>query len=257
MVRPRPIQSSASQLSASGVLEAARGGGAPSPERVAKAPATCYVEPMMEAARTFDAALERLGPQASEEAALVAELKAGSDEAFAYVLGVYQNPVYSLVANILGNDTDAADVLQNVFVKVFRGISQFHGASSLKTWIYRIALREALNHRRGWFRRHVHEPFSLDEETAEPVEALAERPTADNPYEALEQVERQRLVKAALDGLPRPYRAALVLRELDGCSYDEIAEILGIAEGTVKSRLMRGRELLRRKLASVLSVADV
>jgi RNA polymerase sigma-70 factor (ECF subfamily) len=212
---------------------------------------------MMEAARTFETALERLGPQASEEAALVGELKAGSEEAFAYVLGVYQNPVYSLVANVLGNDADAADVLQNVFVKVFRGISQFHGASSLKTWIYRIALREALNHRRGWFRRHVHEPFSLDEEASEPVEALAGRPTADNPYEALEQVERQRLVKAALDGLPRPYRAALVLRELDGCSYEEIAEILGIAEGTVKSRLMRGRELLRRKLASVLSVADV
>lgn len=213
----------------------------------------------MEATRTFEIALERVGPQVSEEAALVADLKAGSEEAFAYILGVYENPVYSLIANILGNDTDAADVLQNVFVKVFRGISQFQAASSLKTWIYRIALREALNHRRGWFRRHVHEAFSLDEETAEPVAtlALADRPTAHNPYEALEQVERQRLVKSALDGLPRPYRAALVLRELDGCSYEEIAEILGIAEGTVKSRLMRGRELLRRKLSSVLSVADV
>ena len=226
-------------------------------KRVAKAAATCYLGVIMEAAQLFDAALERLSPQASEEAALVGELKAGSDEAFAYVLGVYENPVYSLVANILGNDTDAADVLQNVFVKVFRGISQFHGASSLKTWIYRIALREALNHRRGWFRRHVHEAFSLDEEACEPVAALAGKANADDPYEALEQVERQRLVKAALDGLPRPYRAALVLRELDGCSYEEIAEILGIAEGTVKSRLMRGRELLRRKLASVLSVADV
>jgi RNA polymerase sigma-70 factor (ECF subfamily) len=212
---------------------------------------------MMGVARTFDAAIERLGAQASEEAALVAELKAGSEEAFAYVLGVYRNPIYTLIANILGNDTDAADVLQNVFVKVFRGISQFHGASTLKTWLYRIALREALNHRRGWFRRHVHEPFSLDEEAAEPVEALADRPHPNNPYEALEQSERQRLVKTALEGLPRPYRAVLVLREIDGCSYEEISEILGIAEGTVKSRLMRGRELLKRKLASVLSVADV
>ena len=211
----------------------------------------------MEAARTFDIALERVSPRVSEEAALVADLKAGSEEAFAYILGAYQNPVYSLIANILGNDADAADVLQNVFVKVFRGISQFQAASSLKTWIYRIALREALNHRRGWFRRHVHEAFSLDEECSEPVEALADRPKAHDPYEALEQVERQRLVKTALEGVPRPYRAVLVLRELDGCSYEEIAEILGIAEGTVKSRLMRGRELLRRKLSSVLSVADV
>ena len=212
----------------------------------------CYVGRAMEAARTLQTALAGIGPQASEEAALIAELKAGSEEAFAYVLSVYQNPVYGLVAHILGNDSDAADVLQNVFIKVLRGIGQFHSQSSLKTWMYRIAVREALNHRRGWFRRHVHEPFSLDENEAEPVAALAARTDADSPYETLEKCERQRMVKAALDGLPLAYRAVLVLREMEELSYEEIAEVLGIAEGTVKSRLMRGRELLRRKLASVL-----
>src|SRR5215469_11020261 len=129
---------------------------------------------VMEAARALQTGFEGVGPQASEEAALVAELQAGSEEAFGYVLGVYKNPVYSLVAHILGNDADAADVLQNVFMKVFRGIRQFHGHSSLKTWMYRIAVREALNYRRGWFRRRVHEVFSLDEESTEPA-ALAEK----------------------------------------------------------------------------------
>jgi RNA polymerase sigma-70 factor, ECF subfamily len=214
----------------------------------------------MEAARTLQTALqgisqtalERIGPRAAEEAALVAELKAGAEDAFAYILGLYQNPVYGLVAHILGNDSDAADVLQNVFVKVIRGIGQFHGQSSLKTWIYRIAVREALNYRRGWFRRHVHEPFSRDEDTAEAVAALAARADGDNPYETLELAERQQMVKAALNGLPPVYRAVLVLREIEEFSYDEIAEVLGIAEGTVKSRLMRGRELLRRRLGAVL-----
>ena len=206
----------------------------------------------MEAARALQTGFEGVSSQAAEEAALVAELQAGSEEAFNYVLGTYKNPVYSLVAHILGNDADAADVLQNVFVKVFRGIGQFHGHSSLKTWMYRIAVREALNYRRGWFRRHVHEPVSLDEESAEPVAALAAEPDGGSPYEALELAERQKLVTTALAALPAPYRAVLILREMDEMAYDEIAEVLGIAEGTVKSRLMRGRELLRRKLATIL-----
>ena len=189
---------------------------------------------------------------ASGEAALIVELQAGSEEAYDYVIGVYRNPVYRLVAHILGNEYDAADVLQNVFVKVVRGIAQFHAQSSLKTWMYRIAVREALNYRRGWFRRHLHESFSLDEELAEPLAALAESPGLCDPYETLEQAERQALVKMALDGLPVLYRTVLILREIEELSYEEIAQVLGIADGTVKSRLMRGRELLRRKLSSVL-----
>lgn len=205
----------------------------------------------MEAIRAIQSALEGVEP-ASGEAVLIAELQAGSDDAYDYILSLYRNPVYRLVSHILGNEYDAADVLQNVFIKVVRGISQFHGQSSLKTWMYRIAVREALNYRRGWFRRHLHEPFSLDEDSAEPVMALAEKPDLNNPYETLQQVERQQLVKAALDALPVLYRTVLVLREIEELSYEEIAQVLSIADGTVKSRLMRGRELLRRRLSSVL-----
>lgn len=206
----------------------------------------------MEATRTLETAIEQVSLQGAEEAQLVTELQAGSEEAFAYVLERYRNPVYSLVAQILVSEADAADVLQNVFVKVFRGIGQFHGQSTLKTWLYRIAVREALNFRRGWFRRHFHEPFSIDDEPADPSGKLATAPAADGPYETLEQSERQQLVKSALDALPRPYRAVLVLREMEDMPYDEIADMLGVPEGTVKSRLMRGRELLRRKLAGIL-----
>jgi RNA polymerase sigma-70 factor, ECF subfamily len=212
----------------------------------------CYCWDRMEAARAFEAAVEQVSFGAAEEAQLVAELKAGSEEAFAYVLDRYGNPIYSLVAHILGSDVDAGDVLQNVFVKVFRGIGQFHHQSALKTWVYRIAVREALNFRRGWFRRHFHEPFSIDDEPGKTAAARFNAQPADGPYESLEQSERQRLVKAALDALPRTYRAVLVLREMEELPYDEIASVLGVPEGTVKSRVMRGRELLRRKLATIL-----
>jgi RNA polymerase sigma-70 factor (ECF subfamily) len=212
----------------------------------------------MDTARTVGMALDRALPAINEEASLVAELQAGSEEAFAYLLGVYQNPVFNLVAHILENPAEAADVLQDVFIKVFKGIRQFHGDSSLKTWIYRIAVHEASNHRRGWWRRRWHEPMSIDDTGAQVALSAAEaRASGETPYRLLEQAERQELLRRALASLAQSYRTVLVLREIEGLAYDEIAQVTGTAEGTVKSRLMRGRELLRRKLASCLGKANV
>ena len=189
----------------------------------------------------------------SEEAALVAELQAGSEAAFTHLLAIYQNPAFNLISHILGYDSDASDVLQDVFMKVFRGIRQFHGDSSLKTWIYRIAVHEASNHRRSWLRRRLREVFSLDGGSPGPaVTSAAREEDSDTPYQALERSERQDLVRRALASLAEPYKTVVVLREIEDMSYEEIAVLLGIAEGTVKSRLMRGRALLRRKLAGVL-----
>jgi RNA polymerase sigma-70 factor (ECF subfamily) len=171
-------------------------------------------------------------------------------------LAVYQHPVYSLVCHIVEDGTDAADVAQDVFLKVFRGIRGFHGDSSLKTWIYRIAIHEASNHRRGWLRRRLREVFSLDGDAAPPERLLAGR-REEAPDRALEQAERQELVRRALASLAQPYRTVVVLREMEGFSYEEIARLLGIAEGTVKSRLMRGRELLKQKLESRMGRSDV
>ncbi|HEX5481256.1 MAG TPA: sigma-70 family RNA polymerase sigma factor [Terriglobia bacterium] len=206
---------------------------------------------MGDIARSIAIPLDRVLPAHAEEAALVGELQAGSEDAFAYLLAVYRNPIYNMVYHIMGGESDAADVLQNTFVKIIRGIKQFHSDSSLKTWIYRIAVHEALNYRRSWFRRRKREAVSLDDELhARPVELAEAQRQPETPYEWMEQSERRELVAKALRSLAEPYRSAIVLREVENLSYEEIAEVLGVADGTVKSRLKRGRELLRRKLAA-------
>lgn len=204
----------------------------------------------MNTSQSAGLALDRALPAMVEEAPFVQELKAGSEEAFTCLLEAYQHPVFNLIAHILESRGDAADVLQNVFLKVFRGIRHFHGESSLKTWIYRIAVHEASNHRRSWIRRHRREPVSLDEGSIQPVAALADV-RSENPYQVFEQSERQALLAKALANLAQPYRTVVVLREIEGLSYEEIARVLGVAEGTVKSRLIRGRELLRQKMAGL------
>ena len=212
----------------------------------------------MNTARPVEVAIEQALPAASHEAVLVAELRAGSEEAFAYLLAVYQNPVFNLVAHMVESGTDAADVLQDVFVKVFKGIKHFHGESSLKTWIYRIAIHEASNHRRSRLRRRLREVFSLDEDGAVREMVLVKSAAQpETPYQALAQAERQRLVRRALDSLAQPYRTVVVLREIEGLAYEEIAQVVGVSEGTVKSRLVRGRELLKRKLGNWLGKQDV
>lgn len=212
----------------------------------------------MGTARTVSIPLEQTSPAQNEEAAFVAELQAGSEDAFAYLLTLYQNPVFNLVSHIVENAADASDVLQDVFVKVFKGIRGFNGDSSLKTWIYRIAVHEASNHRRGWIRRHFREPVSMDD-TESPAVAPKWEPasTERTPYQVFEQAERQEVIKKALASLAPAYRAVVVLREIEGLPYEEIGQVLGLAEGTVKSRLLRGRELLRRKLASYVGTEHV
>ena len=212
----------------------------------------------MGTARTVGITLEQALPAGNQEAAFVAELKAGSQDAFAYLLAVYQNPVYNVVSHIVENQTDAADVLQDVFVKVFKGIKSFNGDSTLRTWIYRIAVHEASNHRRSWIRRHWREPFSVDDaESPHAAVASATASSERTPDLVFEQAEREQVVKQALASLAPPYRTVVVLREIEELAYEEIAQVLGLAEGTVKSRLLRGRELLRRKLADYVGEEHV
>lgn len=212
----------------------------------------------MGTARSVGITLEHTLPMGHEEAAFVGELRAGSQDAFAYLLTVYQNPVFNLIWHIVENQADASDVLQDVFMKVFKGIKGFNGDSSLKTWIYRIAVHEASNHRRSWIRRHWREPISVDDTESPSAAAAADSASSERrPDQVFEQAEREVVVKQALASLAPPYRAVVVLREIEGLPYDEIAQVLGLAEGTVKSRLLRGRELLRRKLAGYVGVHHV
>ncbi len=204
--------------------------------------------------RSIAIPLEGVVPPRTDESELIAELKAGSEEAFAYLLAVYRNPVYGLVYHMIGNENDAADILQNIFVKIIRGMRTFHAESSLKTWVFRIAVHEASNYRRSWFRRKRREVFSLDDDDREPVAVRIDLSSSvKTPYEELEQSERQELVKIALSGVEEPFRTVLLLREIEGFSYNEITAVLRVAEGTVKSRLVRGREILRQKVSSLLA----
>jgi RNA polymerase sigma-70 factor (ECF subfamily) len=191
----------------------------------------------------------------SQEAAVVAELKAGSEEAYAWLIGQFQQPVYGLVYRIVNDPADAADTTQDVFLKVFRGMKHFHGESSLKTWIYRIALHEAANRKRWWFRHKAKET------SIEPVEGTGEAPAelamqaaltdhSDSPFDNAAHREVQRRVEQELRKVPEPYRTTLILRDLEDMSYEEIAETLQISLGTVKSRLTRGRDALRQRLAA-------
>jgi RNA polymerase sigma-70 factor (ECF subfamily) len=198
----------------------------------------------------------------SDETALIAELRAGSEEAFAWLIARYHQPIFSLLARTVQDRGDAADLTQEVFVKVFRGVGSFHGESSLRTWIYRIALREASNQRR-WWARHKQQEVPIDQEMAEGdstcsvrlKEMLVDR--SESPYDAAVHEENRARVEAALAKVPEPFRTTLILRDIEGFVYEEVAEMQGVNLGTVKSRLVRGRACLKALLTAPAPAASL
>jgi len=208
----------------------------------------------MAGATTLGDLASAIGARSQEQAAIVAELKAGSEAAYAWLIGEFQQPVYGLVYRVVNDPADAADTTQDVFLKVFRGMKHFHGESSLKTWIYRIALHEAANRRRWWFRHKAKETSIEPAESegtglTENAMQLALTDPADSPFDSVAHREVQHRVEEELRKVPEPYRTTLILRDLEEMSYEEIAEVLEVSLGTVKSRLTRGREALRQRLA--------
>ncbi len=186
------------------------------------------------------------------ESAVIAELKAGSEDAYSWLIGEFHQPIYGLIYRIVNDPSDAADTTQDVFLKVFRGMKHFHGESTLKTWIYRIALHEAANRRRWWFRHKMQEtPIGPIEAGESEFSGSGEDRLVDpgeSPFEKFAHGEVRAAVEQALQQVPEPYRTALILRDLQDMSYEEIAEVLAISLGTVKSRITRGRDALRKKL---------
>jgi RNA polymerase sigma-70 factor (ECF subfamily) len=189
----------------------------------------------------------------TQDEALIAALKAGSEEAFGILIAQYSQPIFNLIARSLQDPADAADITQEVFIKVFRSIRSFHGESSLRTWMYRIALHEASNQRR-WWTRHKRQELTIDTPVGatdgdEGEESLCLGATLcdaqRSPLEHAEQAELKARVEDALRQLPEVFRTVVVLREMEGFSYEEIAEIVQVPAGTVKSRLTRGRAALK------------
>jgi RNA polymerase sigma-70 factor (ECF subfamily) len=216
-----------------------------------------YGYPEMQAGIAVDQFASVIGIP-NEDAALVAELQAGSEQAFARLIDRYHQPLYSLIARSLQDPADASDITQEVFIKVFRSIGGFHGEASLRTWLYRIALREASNQRR-WWSRHKRQEVAMDAPGCANFDADGEGESlpigaalADggcSPYDFAAQTEVRERVEAALREVPEAFRTVVVLREIEGFAYEEIAEILQVNLGTVKSRLTRGRAILRGLLA--------
>ena len=182
----------------------------------------------------------------SREAALIQRCASGDEMAFAELVGDHQRMVVQLAMNLLGDRDEALDLSQEVFLRVFRTIARFRGQSTLKTWIYRIAVNQARNRHRFWRRRHRADQVSLDAHVAKHGELRSGAEAG--PDRVFAQKELAATLEHALGSLPFDQRTAIVLRELDGLSYEEIAYSLGVAVGTVKSRLTRARQTLRTEL---------
>lgn len=181
------------------------------------------------------------------EAALIQQCVAGDEQACSDLVASHQRMVYQLALHLLADHNEALDLSQEVFLQVFRTLPRFRAQSSLRTWIYRIVVNQAKNRQRWWRRRHRAAQVSLDEH----VLAHGELPANGNgisPDRVFGQRELAARLKDALLELPFDQRTAIVLREIDGLSYEEIAFSQGVAVGTVKSRLARAREILRAEL---------
>src|ERR1700729_1352934 len=172
----------------------------------------------MAGATTLGDLASAIGVRSQEEAAIVAELKSGSETAYAWLIGEFQQPVYGLVYRIVNDPSDAADTTQEVFLKVFRGMKHFHGESSLKTWIYRIAIHEASNRRRWWF-RHKAKETSIEPNEARGLTELSPGikdmlvDPSDTPFECLAHEEVRARVEQELRKVSEPYRTTVVLRD--------------------------------------------
>jgi len=193
-------------------------------------------------------------PGFGDEEQLLERLRAGDDAAYEALLERFQEPVYQLVCRLINDPGEAGDVVQDVFLKVFRGVGSFRGQSSLKTWIYRIAVNEAHNRRR-WFSRHRKPEVDLggEEEGSGRLERFSDR--GKTPYDWTLNNEMRTAIEEALEEINPVFRSAVVLRDLEELSYEEIADILDVSIGTVKSRILRGREALRRALIERLEPA--
>jgi RNA polymerase sigma-70 factor (ECF subfamily) len=191
------------------------------------------------------------GPR-DDESAMVAALKAGNEDAYLWLFERYSKNIYNFMYRSLQDAGDAHDTTQEVFIKVCRGVSTFNGGSSLKTWMYRIAIHEASNRRR-WYQRHRAMETSIEEEDNtrdRSTTGLADRlhDNGESPYEHAARHQMRTRMEWALRTLPEHYRRAVVLRDIYDLSYEEIAERTASRVGTVKSRLVRGRQALREHL---------
>ena len=183
-----------------------------------------------------------------DDQCLIAACRAGQAEAFGVLVDRYQGRLYPTILRLTGRPEDAHDLLQDAFLRAYQRLPSFQGESSFYTWIYRIAVNLALSDRRrrkrrGWWTREADRAAPLDP---------ADDPERTDPSGPLERAERDDRIQAALNALAPDHRAVVVLKDLDGLRYEEIAETLGVPIGTVRSRLHRARERLGELLGDLV-----
>ena len=189
------------------------------------------------------------------ETQFIERLKQGEAAAFELLVAERSGEIYGLLYRLTENAEEARDLTQETFLRAFQSISRFRGEADLRTWIYRIAINQARNRWRWWRRRRLDATVSLDSPDGlygQPLHETLRAERASSPEQETLDHERERVLRRALQNLGRAYRETVVLRDIEGFSYEEIAATLGISIGTVKSRLSRGREELRRKLEGSL-----
>ncbi|MBY0502518.1 MAG: sigma-70 family RNA polymerase sigma factor [Bryobacteraceae bacterium] len=189
-------------------------------------------------------------PDNAQDALLIERLRANEEMAYEELIQRFEHPVYNLVYRLLNDPSESADVVQEVFLKVFRKVDGFRGDCSLKTWIYRIAVHESYNQRR-WFRRHRQQETALesgDEQTLSYMDVIPD--AGPSPFQMTLDHETRERIEAALQEVKPVFRAAVILRDIEELSYEEIASILDTNLGTVKSRILRGREAVRKQLVA-------
>ena len=186
----------------------------------------------------------------TDDAVFIDKLKAGDEAAFETLIDRYSGDIYALLYRLTENPEEASDLTQDTFLRALRSIKTFRGDAELKTWLFRIAINESRNRFRWWKRRRRDVTISLDATIGESDTRISDT-LADHsisPEESTLSHEREAAINTALLDIPVVYREAIVLCDVEGMSYEETAAALGIGIGTVKSRISRGREELRRRL---------
>ena len=191
-----------------------------------------------------------MDPQEPRERALIDQCLAGNAEAFGELVKPYQDRLYNTLYRILGSREDAAEVLQDGLIRAFRRLGSFHRQSAFYTWLYRVTVNVALSRRRRKRRRPVTTDIGSSGE-------LTGHPELGDPGRNLEAQERRRMIEQALSGVPEVFRVALVLKEIDGLKYEEIAKVLRLPVGTVRSRLHRARNEMRIRLKPLIDAGVI
>ena len=185
----------------------------------------------------------------SEDEQLLLRLRAEEGTAFEDLVNKYHGSIYSLALRLTDDKEDARDITQETFLKVYKNIKKFRGEAELRTWIYRITVNQAANQQRWWRRRWRERTISIDATTNDENPLSQSLPAnGQSPEQLALAAEQRRLIKLALGKVKFDFRVAVILRDIEGLSYEEIAETLEVSVGTVKSRIARGREELRQQL---------